>query len=251
MRRESKIKPITKVLATNSTTTINRLFDWLLPSICPLCLGRAENEGLCVSCQRALPKLPSHCQICATPLPQNALLCGACISKKPFFNRVYAAFPYTAPINRLICGIKYAGYHSDIRPLTLFAIERFKHRKLIAPDCFIPVPLHPTRLRTRGFNQALEIARFFARHFNTPLDWHCIGKPDNRQPQTALHARARQQNARGAYTLHHVPCANRVVIVDDVITTGATANEIARLLRSAGIRHIEVWVLARTGEWPC
>ena len=109
----------------------------------------------------------------------------------------------------------------------------------------MPVPLHPSRLRERGYNQALEIARPVARHLGIALDYHCTRRVRATPPQTELPRRQRHGNVHGAFALCRTPKATRIAIVDDVMTSGHTVNELAGCLRRAGVRHIEVWVVAR------
>ncbi len=120
------------------------------------------------------------------------------------------------------------------------------HAGASPPDSFVPVPLHHTRLRRRGFNQSLEIARVLSRRLGTPFDARCLKRIRASVPQTALPAKQRLQNPKGTFALRRAPRGRSIAIVDDVMTTGATANEAARVLRKAGVEHVEVWVAART-----
>lgn len=124
--------------------------------------------------------------------------------------------------------------------------QQLEQQQVALPDVLIPVPLHRHRLSQRGFNQAHEIAVRLARHFHLPFNARCVQKIHHRQPQTALAASRRLSNARDAYRLRCELFARHAVIVDDVMTTGATVNEIARLLHAAGVSTVEVWVVART-----
>ena len=113
------------------------------------------------------------------------------------------------------------------------------------PDCFMPIPAHPERLQRRGFNQAAEIARTLSRHLRVPFHHRCLRRVGVCVPQTTLPAFRRCRNPRGTIALRKLPQARFVAIVDDVMTTGATVGEAARLLRKAGIARVEVWVAAR------
>ncbi len=115
------------------------------------------------------------------------------------------------------------------------------------PDCIVPVPLHPLRLRERGFNQALELARAPACHFRIPLVATGLRRVRHTAPQTQLDARSRQTNPLGAFVLGRPVRGPRVALVDDVMTTGSTVAECARVLRAGGATEIEVWAIGRAG----
>ena len=114
------------------------------------------------------------------------------------------------------------------------------------PDCLVPVPLHPERMRERGFNQSLEFARALSQRFDMKMDWRCVEKIKMCQPQTGLSSRQRQQSPKGAFKLHHLPVAKHIAVVDDVMTTGATATAVAKVLRKSPNQRIDIWVAART-----
>ncbi len=232
-------------------TWIRVVLDHVFVSPCLLCLGKTlPGFGLCETCRYDLPCLDHSCEICAMSLLPEMFrqhsVCGKCLTQPPEFARAIAAFAYRSPIDYLIRGVKYHGRYVDVRTIAQLMAWRLKQLGVTLPDILIPVPLHRKRLSQRGFNQAYEIAKLLAHHFGIRMDASCVRKICDRQPQTALTAKYRLHNARGAYQLHHKPFARHVAIVDDVMTTGATVNEIARLLNTAGIDIVEVWVVART-----
>ena len=169
-------------------------------------------------------------------------VCGACLRRPPAFDASVAAFEYRFPVDRLVQRFKFAG---DL------AAGRWLAQRLAAlvgpqPDLLVVPPLTPARLRARGFNQALEIARVVGEVTGAPVAARALVKTRETAPQPGLGRDARQQNLRGAF---HVACAldgSHVALVDDVMTTGATAAEIARVLKRAGARRVDVWVVART-----
>ncbi len=115
------------------------------------------------------------------------------------------------------------------------------------PDCIIPVPLHAARLRERGFNQSLELARPIARRLHLPLDTHRCRRLRNTPPQADLTARHRHSNIKGAFGVTE-KISGHIAIIDDVMTTGSTAQEMSRILLDAGAAEVEVWVCARAGS---
>jgi ComF family protein len=126
--------------------------------------------------------------------------------------------------------------------------EMLVHRQTPLPECIIPVPLHPARLRERGFNQALELARPIARRCNIPLVTKAVRRIRHTTPQVQLDLKARRGNVRGAFSANQMVLSRHVAVIDDVITTGNTITEVARVLRSAGVEEIEVWSCARTAQ---
>ena len=114
------------------------------------------------------------------------------------------------------------------------------------PGCILPVPLHHRRLKARGFNQSLECARFIARRLNIPIDTQSVKRIKHTPPQMELPLEVRRRNIRGAFAVSQASYSQHVAVVDDVVTTGSTVNELARMLRRAGVKHIQVWSCART-----
>lgn len=217
----------------------------LLPSRCILCLA-PDPSGLhlCRDCREDLPWLVNACPRCALPLPAPGQTCGSCQTQPSGFDRTAALFHYAPPIDQLIQRFKFGqGLHLARLFATLLA-ERL--RDSARPDCIIPVPLHPSRQRERGFNQALEIARPLARHLGCPLDHTCCLRTRATPAQSRLDARQRQRNLRDAFALSRKITAQHVALVDDVMTTGSTLHALTETLRHGGVEYIEVWVCART-----
>jgi len=220
----------------------------ILPGCCVLCRNPcARRLDLCTACERDLPVIEHACTGCAIPLPgvANALLCGACLQRHPPQNATRAIFRYAYPLDNLVQRFKFHGEQAAGNVLgKLFAARALKTGE--HSFTLLPVPLHPRRLRERGFNQAELLARAIGDRFHWEVRGDLLLRTRETAVQSNMSAAARRKNVRNAFALRtgHVP--ERIVIVDDVVTTGSTTAEIAALLRKAGAREIEVWALART-----
>ncbi|MGH8750725.1 MAG: double zinc ribbon domain-containing protein [Burkholderiales bacterium] len=216
----------------------------LLQAECLLCGSAVQHENLCPACLEHLPyrKAPC-CKVCAVPLSQGEI-CGSCLSTPPAFDRTYAAFSYGFPVDALIQSLKYQGNFALI-PVLARALSQLVSN---APrtDYLIPVPLSAARLRERGFNQALEIAKLVARANHVPLSAHGCSRVLDTGPQTALAWKERAKNIRGAFVCEMDLRGKKVALLDDVMTTGATLNELAKTVRKQGAAEISAWVVART-----
>jgi ComF family protein len=216
----------------------------VLPQHCALCSGSADELSVCKACYAQLPWVPDlHCPQCALPTP-NGNLCGACLSHPPRFDSITAAFTYEWPVAPLLQQYKYAG---NLALAQTFA--RALNAKIARHvDFVIPMPLGPIRLAERGFNQALEIARIVSRDRRTPLAATACRRVKESTPQAMLPWKERARNVRGAFVCDMDLRGARVAIVDDVMTTGATLNELARSVRKAGAAEVHGWVIARTDK---
>jgi len=227
----------------------NRLFDKLsaglgrlLASRCLLCAAPAGKRNLCAQCLGDLPWLDTAaCSICAHPLPEPGL-CGRCIAEPPHYDRVIAACRYAFPLDGLIQSYKYGGRLAAGPALAALLAPRIR----IRPDLILPTPLSAQRLRERGFNQALELARIIGRELSAPVDAHLCIKTRDTAPQTRLPWKARRRNIRGAFVVLGSLEGCNVAVVDDVLTTGATLSELARNLKRAGASSVTGYVVART-----
>ena len=229
------------------------LLAGLFPDHCALCKLRSHRQyPLCMACERELQ--PNHCccQRCAIPLPEAQCspprLCGQCLHSPPPFHRVIAPWLYNEHLAHLIQRWK---YHNDtqLTPLlaSLWLQQAARPTRL---DLLVPVPLHWRRLWHRGFNQSELLCRQLrARHpllAHTRVANRIVRRQRATAAQSGMNATERARNLRGAFTARR-PCDNlRIAIVDDVLTTGATAAAMATVLHAAGAGHIEVWCLART-----
>jgi ComF family protein len=217
----------------------------LLPLRCLLCGARGEHGvDLCADCAAELPRNRSCCARCALPLSVPAALCGECQRRAPPWDAAWAPFRYGWPLDRLESRFKFARDLAAGRALaTLWQREPMP---LPRPGLLLPVPLHCARLRQRGYNQALELAKPLAQQFAVRLRHDVLLRSRGTVAQTELDAAARRRNVRGAFALHAgIALPAHVAILDDVMTTGATLAECARVLKRAGVQRVDVWALAR------
>lgn len=217
---------------------------WLFPLRCLVCGERAaQDRDLCEACHAALPWQGPACRHCALPLPQPGE-CGHCLQHPPPLGEVHAAFDYAFPIDRLLPRLKFHGDFTAGRVLTQCMVERLSRRP--RPHAVVPVPLHRARLRQRGYDQALELAKPLARALQLPLLDDALLRRKTTTAQSRLDAETRQRNLRDAFVA--TPATSlpaHVVLVDDVMTTGATLHAAARALHVAGVQRVDAWVCAR------
>lgn len=210
-----------------------RLRSALLPDTCLLCdLPAGPLPNLCADCARALPRLPRQSV------------------------RRVVAFVYSAPVSTLIHWMKFEANLAAALSLGVLLAEAVARAQRETgarlPDAIVPVPLHSSRLRSRGFNQALELARPVSRRFQRPLFTRACVRNRATQPQSGLDSPSdRRRNVAGAFSVSRpLPGIRRVAIVDDVLTTGATAQELARTLRTAGVEQVVIWACAGRSDGP-
>lgn len=219
--------------------------NWLFPSLCCLCGGAGEGgRDLCRACAGDLVPVGTACRRCGVPLPLPGV-CGSCQRRPPVYDRVLSVYHYRPPVDALIKRLKFNGDLRLARLLGALMADRLSALPTAAPELIVPVPLHGERLRQRGFNQALELARPIAGRLGVALDWRQVQRCRATQTQSELPAKQRARNVRGAFTVAPALAARHVAVVDDVMTTGHTVSELAATLRRAGVAEISVWVCAR------
>ena len=217
---------------TKSTTRrlLGALAAFLAPPMCVLCdrPGLAGPVDLCAACLGELPRA-------AGDVP--ALAAG--------FERACCPWSFDFPVDALVRALKFNGERCHARVLgTPLARERALDPAPL-PDLVVPVPLHPLRLRARGYNQAAELARFAARELGLPLKSNALQRLRPTREQTGLRSTERAANVRGAFAAAGSLAGLRVALVDDVVTTGSTVAAAAAALAIAGVRGVELWVVAR------
>lgn len=216
----------------------------LFPATCLLCGTRSEKGSLCRGCLADLPYLPaSRCPVCALPaLPGN--VCGACLSEPPEYHSTVAALSYSFPLDALIHALKYRANLALAVPLADLLAQAASPR--LRPDYLVPMPLYPARLRERGFNQALEIAKRVSKLTGIALLPNACRRIRDTPPQASMPWKERARNIRGAFACDANLSGRRIAVIDDVMTTGATMNELAKVLRKQKAAEVECWAVART-----
>ncbi len=221
------------------------VFQWIFPYTCLLCSQKSDRTlDLCSACENDLPGITSVCQQCGTPISETTMRCGKCLKTPPAFDRLIAPFSYEPPIQRLIIDLKF--HHQLVNAKILGSLLAKRLSDIEKPDIIIPVPLHKKRLRERGFNQALEIAKPIAKHLNLPLDRLSCMRIRHTEPQSLTPAKLKHKNVKRAFEISQNFSGKHIAIIDDVVTSGHTVNELARTLKKAGAKKIDVWCCAKT-----
>ena len=211
-----------------------------LPQDCLLCGAASDDAPLCGPCRDELPALPQACPVCAMPSSLGEI-CGTCLRHPPQFDITVAAWRYAYPVDRLVQALK---FHGRLALASLFADVLASLVKRV--DVVVPMPLHPARLTERGFNQAAEIARHLTGKLGTGFALQGASRIRRTLPQTNLPLAERARNVRGAFACTLDLTGARIAVVDDVMTTGATLGELAKVLKRSGAARVENWVVART-----
>ena len=222
----------------------------LFPSQCRLC-GMATGTALrlCSHCLAESPWIRNACTQCSLPLPAQAehSHCGHCQKQPPAFDTATALFHYRPPVDYLIKQLKFSNELAIVPLLATLMSARLAMRAAALPSLLVPVPLHRTRLRERGFNQATELARRVGRELGIRCNHRLCRRNRDTRPQSLLSPNARRLNLRNAFSVDGHGVSGHVAIIDDVMTTGHTGNELARVLKRAGAERVEMWVIARAG----
>lgn len=224
----------------------NSLRNLLVSRRCLLChapLATGDRQ-LCVGCHADLPWLTRACPGCALPRPDNSL-CPDCARHPPLQSRACAAFRFEGPVRQAVLGLKYGAGFAQAHWLGHALAQSVSTDTDMPPDILLPVPLHHLRLRKRGYNQALELARIVGRELKIQVDWHSLQRTRVTADQIGQSRAARRRNLRGAFAASPQLKGMHVAILDDVMTTGSTLAELARCCRRVGAETVEVWAIAR------
>jgi ComF family protein len=224
--------------------TISRI---ILPSRCVLCQGPGHADlDICQSCYQSLPFIQHACAQCALPLEGEARmdsLCGYCLNHPPVFDHSLSLLRYENKAVQLVTRYKFHNSLSYSKLLAELLLGQLIN--IEKADCMIAVPLHKKRLYQRGFNQSHELAKLISKRLGIPLTSRVVERVRETEKQTGLDAKQRRQNIRGAFAVMEPIQYRHVALVDDVVTTGSTVNELARVLKKAGVQTISVWSIAR------
>lgn len=233
---------------------LDGLTDRLLPPRCLLCGGKGRQAGfdLCTDCAAELPANECACRRCGLPADGHApadgvVACPQCADRVLPFQRCLAPLLYEFPVTRLIQGLKYEGALSHARVFGLLLAQHVSRLQAAQDvDLVVPMPLHPTRLVERGYNQSHEIARFAAHGLGLRLDPRALARSRRTDAQVGLDRTARRENVREAFVAEASRVRGQcIALLDDVVTTGSTVEAAAQALLDAGARRVVVWCVAR------
>ncbi len=211
---------------------------------CAVCQTPSQ-QSLCTGCQSLLEPPENPCQICAKPLNQPNGVCGECRADPPAFSQTYCATIYQAPVDHWVQQLKFGERLDRARIMAEALVDLLIEVNNSVP--IIPVPLHPKRLRKRGYNQAYEIAKIICKQQNRPLLSDVLIRIKNTEMQAELHEKQRKANVRAAFKVIKPINHDSVLLLDDVMTTGQTLRSAAQCLQKAGIETVMVTVFARSG----
>jgi ComF family protein len=229
-------------LNINHMLNIAKISNRILPQNCLLCKQEDHGLAICSACLADLPwQVENCCQLCG--LISNNPICGRCLKQAPAFNHTYAVFQYAYPIDALI---PYYKYHHALHLCQ--TLGELLAQKLITQniDYLIAMPMHPYRIRERGFNQSLELAKVVSRITNIPLHAFSCQRIKHTPPQASLAHKDRIKNVKDVFACSQDYTGKRIAMIDDVMTTGASLNELAKTIKKAGAREVSCCVLART-----
>lgn len=222
--------------------------NWLLPKRCLQCARVIENtQGhVCHTCYPELPFQSHYCHRCGQNSSANTDYCGHCINTPPAFDHCFCPFKYESSIKELICKLKYRERPELAKTAaTLLKNELIEHN-FERPDALIAVPMHISRLRERGYNHSALITQNLSKALDIPRLYNTLSKSRKTKPQAQQSLKQRKKNLKGSFELIKKIQIKSVAIVDDVVTTGSTADEIAKILKKNGVDYVQVWGLAHT-----
>lgn len=238
----------TSLKALAPSTLIKNGLDTLLIPYCYACNASLNNNNYpyCDRCYAQLPFQQHNCTQCGQQLTQGQDYCGLCLTKPPEFDACFCPFEYQEPIRSQICAFKYNNKPELAQALAQTMALEISGNALDLPDLLIPVPMHISKLRSRGYNQASLIAIKLGQLLNIDVATNIIEKHLATPAQAELSLAQRRKNLKGSFQLKNKIPSKHVAIVDDVFTTGATAEEIAKILKQNGVDYCQVWGVAHT-----
>ena len=254
-----------KIPSTQFITPGAKLYSFFSVKNCYLCDEKINNRPyFCDDCYHDLPKLKTKCSNCCLPLELEQydsfsihLLCGECICNPPSFSQTFCAYEYQFPINQIIRSIKYSKQRYWIRPLSHYladeiALSLLHSNHFKRPDILIPIPMHKSKVKIRGFNQAELIANILSKKLHVPISNKTLLKTKSTETQAQLNKDERMRNLEGSLSISNKKSkrdfiqGKYIALVDDVMTTKATCELASKLLLAAGAGQVDIWCLART-----
>lgn len=225
---------------------LTRIIDAVLPARCLICRQPAQiGLALCSSCHAELPYNRASCTRCAQPITAQGMVCGHCQQFPPHYNQAFSPLRYKDQARQLILELKFQGKLRNARLLAKLFYEQLPANE--QPEVLIPVPLHPKRLRERGYNQSLELARELAKLTAIPFDTQSAQRNRYTERQADLPLKDKKGNVKNAFEVIGNLKTRHVAIIDDVMTSGHTVNEFAHVLKQSGVEIVDIWVMARAG----
>ncbi|WP_076413319.1 ComF family protein [Shewanella sp. UCD-KL12] len=244
----TQLKKTLTLWAKGAVTSVISLVGTSLPNRCLMCHQSMllPDSGICPACLSSTIYQQAVCLGCGRGMQVQARYCGSCVTKSPLL--VIAPCSYHQGLGRWVGAIKYQGQLAGLEVLSRALIERVWELEsagiLVLPQVLVPVPLHSKRLRKRGFNQAWLIAVAIGKQLNIPVSSLGLERCVDTKPQAELTGKQRRSNLSNAFTLEGELAYQRIALIDDVVTTGTTATEIASLFEAKHV-HVQVWCLAR------
>ena len=220
----------------------SRGLDLLFPAECAVC-GR-EGSFLCTPCEPRLPRLVQpYCRKCAEP--DETAVCSWCRAEAPAYERIRAPYRYTGPVRDMVHDLKYSNIRA-LAPTLGGLLANYLESQRFAADVLAPVPLHPKRERSRGYNQSHLLAREVSRRIQVPMADDRLLRTVDTPPQVSMSGREeRRKNIDGAFECTQAVTGLRVLLIDDVVTTGSTMSACASVLKEAGATSVFGLALAR------
>jgi ComF family protein len=222
--------------------------QFLNPGLCLGCTHSLEpKQYFCPACTKQLKQLNNPCTLCGNENKTSGRLCAACLYDPPRWQKLVAPLNYQGLARDLLIQLKFADSLHLANSLVSTVIDLFDTDEPL-PEVLLPVPLHRNRLISRGYNQAFEIARVMSHLLDIPVDTRALRRIRDTESQSGLSAYKREKNILKAFAYETLTHYSHVAVVDDIITTGSTANEITKTLHRNGVEHVEIWGLARVSK---
>ncbi|MCP4492304.1 MAG: ComF family protein [Gammaproteobacteria bacterium] len=221
------------------------LGNLLDPQLCPGCAAKIDNhQTFCTVCWHRLKSIGNPCRLCGLENQTHDDICAACLYDPPRWQHLLTPYQYRGLARELLMQFKFSESLYLANALVKSALDYFDNQGP-KPEVLLPVPLHHGRLMQRGYNQALEIAQLLSRELDIKVDRQSLQRLRHTEAQAGLSAYAREKNILKAFVCREALDYRHVAVVDDIVTTGATANEITKILHRAGVKTVEIWALAR------